>query len=290
VIPQRNLSLLSNELARKGGRRIPESVLERDYCLSWFLVGLSQCSLREILLFKGGTAIKKCHIADYRFSEDLDFTFAKEFPFEKVQEGLEQVFRKIEQQSGIKFNFSRLDRHSHQNSHTFFLGYEGPLPAMTPKEVKVDITIRERVVFSPQEKPVLAEYTQYEDIPTNSKVRVYSLDEIAAEKVVALSDRARNEPRDLYDLWHLTSNQYVDIAEIFDAIGEKLTFRKRSSDTVGEEFSKKEARLKKLWSERLSAQVSVLPEFDEVYRTVKRELRQAGLQSYRDASGYLGQD
>lgn len=34
MIPQRNLSLLSNRLARKGGRRIPEAVLERDYCLS----------------------------------------------------------------------------------------------------------------------------------------------------------------------------------------------------------------------------------------------------------------
>lgn len=276
MIPQRNLSLLSNELARKGGRRIPEAVLERDYCLSWFLVGLSQSSLREILLFKGGTAIKKCHIANYRFSEDLDFTFVKEFPFEMIREGLEKVFRKIEQRSGIKFNFSRIDRHTHQNSHTFFLGYEGPLPAIAPKEVKVDITIHERVVFSPQEKPVLAEYAQYEDIPKNSTVRVYSLDEIAAEKVVALSDRARNEPRDLYDLWHLTSNQYVDIAELFDAVGEKLTFRGRSSDTVGEEFSRKEARFKKLWSERLSAQIAILPEFDQVYRVVNRELRQAG--------------
>jgi len=275
VIPQRNLSLLSNELARKGGRRIPEAVLERDYCLSWFLVGLSQSSLREILLFKGGTAIKKCHIADYRFSEDLDFTFLKEVPFERVQEGLGEVFYKIEQQSGIKFNFSRLDRHAHQNSHTFFLGYEGPLPAIAPKEVKVDITIRERIVFPPQEKPVLAEYAQYEDIPKDSKVLVYSLEEIASEKVVALSDRARNEPRDLYDLWHLTSNHYVDITEIVGAIGEKLTFRNRSSDTVGEEFSRKEARLKKLWSERLSTQVAILPEFDQVYRSVKRELRQA---------------
>ncbi len=275
MIPQRNLSLLSNELARKGGRRIPEAVLERDYCLSWFLVGLSQSSLREILLFKGGTAIKKCHIADYRFSEDLDFTFLKEVPFERVQEGLGEVFYKIEQQSGIKFNFSRLDRHAHQNSHTFFLGYEGPLPAIAPKEVKVDITIRERIVFPPQEKPVLAEYAQYEDIPKDSKVLVYSLEEIASEKVVALSDRARNEPRDLYDLWHLTSNHYVDITEIVGAIGEKLTFRNRSSDTVGEEFSRKEARLKKLWSERLSTQVAILPEFDQVYRSVKRELRQA---------------
>ncbi len=276
MIPQRNLSLLSNELARKGGRRIPEAVLERDYCLSWFLVGLSQSSLRGILLFKGGTAIKKCYIADYRFSEDLDFTFAKEVPFETIQEGLDKVFHKIEQQSGIKFHFSRLDRHSHQNSHTFFLAYEGPLPAMTPKEVKVDITIRERIVFSMQEKCVLKGYAQYEDIPRNSKVLVYPLEEIAAEKVVALSDRARNEPRDLYDLWYLTSNPYVDIEKILNAISEKLTFRGRSLETVKEEFLRKEVRLKKLWSERLSVQVATLPEFDQVYRAVKRELRQAG--------------
>jgi predicted nucleotidyltransferase component of viral defense system len=276
VIPQRNLSLLSNELARKGGRRIPEAVLERDYCLSWFLVGLSQSSLRKILLFKGGTAIKKCYIADYRFSEDLDFTFTKVVPFEMIQEGLGEVFRKIEQQSGIKFHFSRLDRHTHQNSHTFFLAYEGPLPAITPKEVKVDITIRERVVFSMREKPVLAGYAQYEDIPKNSKVLVYSLEEIAAEKVVALSDRVRNEPRDLYDLWHLTSNQYVDVEKILNAIGEKLAFRGRTLETVKEEFLRKEVRLKKLWSDRLSAQVAMLPGFDQVYRAVKRELRQAG--------------
>jgi len=72
MIPQRNLSLLSNRLARAGGRRIPEAVLERDYCLSWFLVGLSRNPLRDRLLFKGGTALKKCYFGDYRFSEDLD--------------------------------------------------------------------------------------------------------------------------------------------------------------------------------------------------------------------------
>ena len=73
MIPQRNLSLLSNRLAHAGGRRIPEAVLERDYCLAWFLVGLSHSSLREHLVFKGGTALKRCYFGDYRFSEDLDF-------------------------------------------------------------------------------------------------------------------------------------------------------------------------------------------------------------------------
>jgi predicted nucleotidyltransferase component of viral defense system len=93
MIPQRNLSLLSNQLAQKGGRRVPETVLERDYCLSWFLIGLSHSPLKNILLFKGGTCIKKCYIPDYRFSEDLDFTLAEECTFKKNEErGLVSTF------------------------------------------------------------------------------------------------------------------------------------------------------------------------------------------------------
>jgi len=48
-------------------------VLERDYFLSWILAGISRHEpLRKTLVFKGGTALKKCYFGDYRFSEDLD--------------------------------------------------------------------------------------------------------------------------------------------------------------------------------------------------------------------------
>jgi len=97
MIPQRDLSLLSNLLARKEGRRIPEAVLEKDYCLSWFLVGLSATPLREILAFKGGTAIKKCYIPDYRFSEDLDFTLREETAFETIRVHLDEAFGRTEE-------------------------------------------------------------------------------------------------------------------------------------------------------------------------------------------------
>ena len=54
---------------------IPWEVLERDYLLSWVLAGIRQVeSLRETLVFKGGTALKKCYFGEYRFSEDLDFS------------------------------------------------------------------------------------------------------------------------------------------------------------------------------------------------------------------------
>jgi len=277
VIPQRNLSLLSNRIAKEEGRRIPEAILERDYCLSWFLVGLSHSPLKNMLLFKGGTALKKCYVPDYRFSEDLDFTLAEELPFEFIQKNLDIAFEFTHHASGIKLGFSRLDRNSHENSYTFFLRYEGPLPGVTGKEAKVDITIREKITLPIEEKTVLRGYDEYEDLPEDASILVYSLNEIAVEKVVALLDRARNEPRDLYDIWYLTSNGHVDLVDVVQAIDQKLKFRGKELTDVREEFLRKEARLRKLWDIRLSSQMTMLPEFNRVYRAVLREFRRAGL-------------
>jgi uncharacterized protein len=86
MIPQRNLSLFANRLHREhAGRRIPESVLERDYCVVWFLVGLSQNRLDQLLIFQGGTALKCCHFGNYRFSEDLDFKLACRAEFAEIR-------------------------------------------------------------------------------------------------------------------------------------------------------------------------------------------------------------
>jgi len=41
MIPQRNISLISNTLMSASGRRIPEVVIERDYVLAWFVTGLA---------------------------------------------------------------------------------------------------------------------------------------------------------------------------------------------------------------------------------------------------------
>ena len=235
MIPQWNLSLLSNRLARAGGRRIPEAVLERDYCLAWFLVGLSQSSLREHLVFKGGTALKRCYFGDYRFSEDLDFTLASEMPLEDILSALEDVYAHVRSAAGIPFRYSREDRKKHQNSHTFYLAYKGPLPAASPKEVKVDITINEHFVLPIEERAVLRGYAEYADLTEDNKIRVYALDEIGVEKVAALTDRARNQPRDLYDVWYLTSEEHIDLAMLMQELDSKLEFRGRSRDALREE-------------------------------------------------------
>lgn len=276
MIPQRNLSILSNRLVKKGGRRISEKILEQDYCLSWFLIGLSKTLLINKLLFKDGTAIKKCYVPDYRFSEDLDFTLTEEMPFEDILKNLEIAFKNTYKASGIRFSFVRQDRHAHKNTYTFYIGYEGPLPG-GEKEVKVDITIKEKIVYPIINAMVLKGYKEYEDITETSALKVYSLNEILTEKVVALLDRARNEPRDLYDIWYLADNRYVNISELVAGIEQKLIFRGKILTDVKEEFLQKKQRLRKLWEIRLSSQMTELPEYDRVYRAVQREFRQAGI-------------
>lgn len=276
MIPQRNLSLLSNRLARAGGRRIPEAILERDYCLAWFLTALSSSSLGRRLAFKGGTALKRCYFADYRFSEDLDFTLLEPMDFDTLTTELQAIYAAVHHASGIRFQFARQDRKQHPNGFTFFLSYEGPIPG-APREVKVDVTRREHLVFPLAHQPVLRGYEEYADLPDSASLLVYSLNEIGAEKIVAIQDKARNEPRDLYDIWYLLRG-HLQLSDVTAAVEEKWSFRQSNFTLTRATLATKETRYLKLWAARLSSQMVELPHFDEVLREVRRAFRQAELE------------
>jgi len=273
MIPQRNISRLVARLSPLGTHHIPESVIERDYCLAWFLIGMAQSKIRNKLAFKGGTALRRCYFADYRFSEDLDFTLTEDMDFQQIRDQLEDVFEIIKNQSAVVFSFIREDRVSHLNSYTFFLGYDGPLPG-SGKQVKVDITRTEKIVFPLNDCAVLKGYDEYSDLPENKTVLTYSIEEIATEKLVAMADRARNEPRDLFDIWHLAKNGLLDVPTLLPAIKEKLAFRGKTEAGFSAAIKTKEAKYRKLWEIRLASQVADLPEFDHVWRSVGKILRQ----------------
>jgi predicted nucleotidyltransferase component of viral defense system len=273
MIPQRDISLIANAIQTAGGRRIPEAVIERDYCLAWFLVGLAGHPLRETLAFKGGTALRRCYFPDYRFSEDLDFTLTQAIPFGEIRASLDQIFAAIETACGLRMAFDREDRHSHQNSHTFYLRYQGPLPAAN--DVRVDITINEILGFPLTTLPILRSYDRFSDLPEGRTIRVYSLKEIAVEKLAALSDSARNEPRDLYDLWYLITRVGLILGELRPELEAKLHFRNRVLPGLEAAITAKEQRLARLWSTRLTHQMSDLPEFGNVFRAVQRALGDA---------------
>lgn len=181
----------------------------------------------------------------------------------------------MQENSGITFAFGREDRQPHVNSHTFYLHYTGPLPA--GNDVKVDITIDQRLVFPLRERPILRGYDEFTDLPEGRVIDVYSLEEIVAEKTMALADAARNEPRDLYDLWYLTSNEGVELEPLIPAIREKLEFRGKRCEGLQAAIAAKGNRLEALWAKRLTYQMAALPPFEQVFRALRRTLRQAEL-------------
>jgi len=267
MIPKRNLSLLANRLYKEhGGRRIPEAVLERDYCLAWFLVGLSQSRLGSFLssrvappssvVISATTASPKTSISRCR-AGGSSRKFAKDWT--RFSSALPRPRESIS---------PREDRQHHANNYSFYLSYQGPLPH--PNTVKVDITISEVLLFPVGQRPVLRAYPEFEDLPEDRLVAVYGLNEIVTEKVVALSDPARNEPRNLYDLWYLTVEPGVDLSQLVEAITEKLRFRQKNIAGLEGRILQKEQRLKALWTGRLGHQIEALPEFDEVFRAVRR--------------------
>ena len=101
MIPQRNISIIANKITTAGGYRIPETVIERDYVLAWFLTCMAGHRLRDCLAFKGGTALRRCWIDGYRFSEDLDFTLTKDIGLDEILAGFSEIYGAVKSASGV---------------------------------------------------------------------------------------------------------------------------------------------------------------------------------------------
>lgn len=266
MIESRNLFKLESKL---GG--IPVKAIEKDYVLSWILIGIAKSKMYDILSFKGGTALKKFYFPEYRFSEDLDFTLLKNLSIEKVKEMLEEVYEHILELVNIRLALK--SKETHINSYTFYINFSGPLGAdLARGEVKIDFTIKEKLINQPIIKTLLQEYDEYHDIPEDIKLRLYSLEEIFMEKILSILDPGRKEPRDIYDLWYLISNECLEFQDLCEQIKEKGIYKGLTSFKIHDTLLSKEASYNRLWTERLAIHMMELPPFEKVYRELKRYL------------------
>jgi len=88
---------------------VAPEVIEKDYALSWILWGLYRRSgLRESLVFKGGTCLRKCFVDDYRFSEDLDFTAVAAIDVDACLTEARLACEEIAETTNIDFDVERL--------------------------------------------------------------------------------------------------------------------------------------------------------------------------------------
>ena len=75
------------KIARERNLRL--DIVEKDYALGWILIGIYNSSLKNSLLFKGGTALSKIYFPfNWRISEDLDFTLSENSIMEDMPDKL----------------------------------------------------------------------------------------------------------------------------------------------------------------------------------------------------------
>lgn len=237
--------------------------LEKDVALTWLIWGIYEdgSPLRDVLIFKGGTAIRKCISHEWRLSEDLDFTIVDDIDADALRDDFEAVFDRVEEESGFGFEFSQY----HDKPYVILarVQYDGPLAQKN--KIKVDISLDEKLVQDPEERPFDGEY----DVP-DCNVLMYTLDELLVEKIRSIIQRGY--ARDYYDVWRLLKEHEFDIEEIEELLVEKCRINEidYEPEVIFDEDRLAEAEAH--WETALARLTLNLPEFDIVIEELRQLL------------------
>jgi len=270
MIRPNELSSISN---REGVR--PQQI-EKDYIISWLLWGISRNTLlRDAIIFKGGTCLKKIHIADYRFSEDMDFTInpGKEDGTSNadIYAVFDEVFADIKETANIDLSIPEDSKEIHEstNSPKFHIEYVAPLGGRGD-HVKIDVTRGEQLEFDVEYRTVQNEYSDLEEEGEFS-VYCYGLKEVVIEKMAALMDRT--VPRDLYDFEYLTNTEGVQLQDVFYEFERKAEHKGHIPSEFVERVARKEKTFERLWETNLSHHIKQLSKFKDVWRAFNKQAR-----------------
>ena len=267
---------------------IPWEVLERDYLLSWILAGVSQVpALCDVLVFKGGTALKKCYFGDYRFSEDLDFSGLYEVPtgdeMERlVNEACDVAVRLLDEYAPVEIVCERYtEREPHpRGQEAFTIRARLPWQIHPRTRVMIEVTVDEPVLRPVQRRKVIHDYGE----PLDAEVPVYSLEEVVAEKLRAILQQvdmferrgwSRSRARDYYDLWQVlgTYRRQMDLTGFRALVHQKCALR--GVDFEGPEdffHSRMLAYVGDTWAQWLGPLVSGLPPFETVINSLRPQV------------------
>lgn len=199
------LAMLSRqqlEIINRKTHVYPLHIAEKDYFLAIAIHAISNSPLKNILVFKGGTCLHHCFLDQYRFSEDLDFS-TNSTPIDI--KSLISVFKTYAQFSVKKEYVSPATLKIEK------LQYLGPLGL--PNSLKIEVDYLQNVLL----KPALRSYRNVWGIDSN--IMTMDIREISAEKIRAMSDRARY--RDFYDQYLILHKFKFDIHEIIDIVKQK---------------------------------------------------------------------
>lgn len=275
------------EEARKG-IGITWEIIERDYVISWVLAGISDNEkLQNGLIFKGGTALKKCYFGKYRFSEDLDFTAKASAPRRDKLE--KEIERSCELASELVQKFSPLEiiaeRYTEKEPHpanqeAFTIRAKLPWHRQFLVKILIEISVDEPIKIDPIKRQIIHGYGE----KIVQEIYVYSLEEIIAEKMRAilqhrqkLEERGwdRSRARDYYDLWKILNNYFdqIKIEILPELFLDKCSIKEIAFDGPDEFFNQTLLdHTSKNWEHWLETLVPELPAFEQVVADLRKNL------------------
>jgi hypothetical protein len=220
--------ILAKEIRSVAGAvGIDPMIIERDYVLGCFISFLAtQPEVNKHWLFKGGTALRKCHFLEYRFSEDVDFTITKIIPVDKIHHLIKAVTAAMQETIGIISDEREISIETIQDdygaeSFEIKFYYRGPwiFRGVAPA-VKIHLSRDEKILFSPNKLPIIHPYSDRSELPQVT-IPVYLLEEILVEKLRAFSGQRRYMvSRDIYDI-HQIAQQIKYSEQLRQAFVEK---------------------------------------------------------------------
>ena len=257
----------------------PQYVVEKDYALSYLLAAMASVDLlRDSLVFKGGTCLRKAYFPGYRFSEDLDFTSRAPLSCDALLAALEEAAaRMLELLDPMGPFVVVAEEERHRDPHprgqcVFRVRVQFPWMGVPQCSLKVEVSVEEPLVGGSVDRPLIHDFPEE---ALTATLACYGLEEIAAEKLRALlqsrqhlEERGwlRNRPRDLYDLHHLwlENEQPLDWARVGELLPAKvdvydLAYEGRGSFLDDEVLS----GIERDWQAQLASFVPNLPSFEE---------------------------
>lgn len=247
-----------SELQRLANReKVALGTLEKDYIITEVLKALSLVpALNELLVFKGGTALRKVYFVDWRYSEDLDFTVKHDMTKEELGQELNKWYQQVELTSQIQLITKMLHKpDGYARVRTQFVG-----PLSYPGMIFMDLSFDEPLCLEPDRRKVLAAPFQ----PEEQKVLAYPLEELLAEKMRSLLERGKS--RDYYDVWRLLKEHSasLDLELLGIVLQKKLSHKGLAITGIGDFLPQDRKMLKRYWEKDLGQQIILLPSLDEV--------------------------
>ena len=252
---------------------VRDQQIEKDYMLSWILQGIAQHEyLSKVIVFKGGTVLKKVYFEDYRFSEDLDFTLLdNNITNEQIFDWFSEIFEFVQDEANIPFEITDNNEHG-DGGINFYISYVGPLGGLgANKRVKIDIARAEQIVFEPIKQNIFLNYSDQEE----HQLLCYSLEESLVEKMRSVMQRM--QARDFYDIWYLLEIHGMDVDFYINEFKSKCESKGLDASHFFDKLEHRLPQYKGRWQKSMKEQIHDLPEFDQVERELHRHFKKLDL-------------